>query len=52
MSFPRDDIKILPVISNFLVNSKLSKDNLLKTLNLMSVISYRIKVGSSLHFSK
>lgn len=40
----RDEIKLVPVLSNFLVSSKLSRDNLLKTLNLLNDISCRLKV--------
>ncbi|MPC72172.1 hypothetical protein E2C01_066466 [Portunus trituberculatus] len=38
-----DNVKIVPVLSNFLVESKLSKENHLKTLNLLSMTSYKIK---------
>ncbi|XP_071518806.1 protein CIP2A-like isoform X2 [Panulirus ornatus] len=41
----RDDIKIVPVLSDFLVESKLSKDKTLKTLNLIEGISYKLKIA-------
>ncbi|KAK8396027.1 hypothetical protein O3P69_005244 [Scylla paramamosain] len=41
----RDNMKVIPVLSNFLVESKLSKDNHLKTLNLLSITSYKIKIA-------
>ncbi|KAK8740988.1 hypothetical protein OTU49_002811 [Cherax quadricarinatus] len=40
----RDDIKFVPILSDFLVESKLSKDKSLKTLNLIEEISYKLKI--------
>ncbi|KAG7163146.1 CIP2A-like [Homarus americanus] len=39
----RDDIKLVPILSDFLVESKLNKDKSLKTLNLIKKISYKLK---------
>ncbi|XP_042232690.1 uncharacterized protein LOC121873291 isoform X2 [Homarus americanus] len=40
----RDDIKLVPILSDFLVESKLNKDKSLKTLNLIKKISYKLKI--------
>ncbi|KAK4321279.1 hypothetical protein Pmani_007916 [Petrolisthes manimaculis] len=40
----RDDIKMVPIISNFFLNSKLSRDKSLKTLYLIQKLSYNIKI--------
>ncbi|XP_045616111.1 protein CIP2A homolog [Procambarus clarkii] len=40
----RDDIKIVPILSDFLVDAKLTKDKSLKTLSLIEEISYKIKI--------
>ncbi|XP_063585291.1 protein CIP2A homolog L-like [Penaeus indicus] len=41
----RDEIKLVPILSEYLISSKLSKDKAGKTLQLLQEISYRIKIS-------
>ncbi|ROT74062.1 putative protein CIP2A isoform X1 [Penaeus vannamei] len=41
----RDEIKLMPILSEYLISSKLSKDKAGKTLQLLQEISYRIKIS-------
>ncbi|XP_068239208.1 protein CIP2A-like [Palaemon carinicauda] len=40
----RDDLKLVPVLCDFLLSSKFSKDKTLKLLQLIEVVSYKIKI--------
>ncbi|XP_063602689.1 uncharacterized protein LOC134778745 isoform X2 [Penaeus indicus] len=41
----RDEIKLVPILSEYLISSKLSKHKAGKTLQLLQEISYRIKIS-------
>nr|XP_027232880.1 uncharacterized protein LOC113824333 isoform X1 [Penaeus vannamei] len=45
----RDEIKVVPILSEYLISSKLSKDKAGKTLQLLQEISYGIKLYLAVH---
>ena len=42
--FFRDEIQFIPILTKFLIDSRLGQDKSLKTLQLLQEISYGIKV--------